>query len=449
MQKRQKAETSKKPRQVAGPRPALMNSIWFFLIMSSILTAAWIGDPQKLTDVSFKAAQNAINLAIGLTGAMALWLGLMKIAESGGLMTILARIIRPVMTRLFPDVPPEHPAMSAMVLNMAANALGLGNAATPMGIKAMIALNRLNPLSGTATDAMCLFLAINTSNVTVLPLGTIAVRAAAGASQPAAILLPSILATSCSTMVAIAAAKFLKKLDPLPHDKAASPLPISDRDDREDERDDAIKPATIPVTHPTKRLVFTGLSICLLGAMTWQVYMGRIDLSGITGWIVPALIFGLVGFGYMKGVPVYEQGVEGAKDGFKVAIRLIPFLVMILVAVGLFRESGAFRILAHVMGPVTSIFGIPAEVIPMALLRPLSGSGAFGLMSEITANAPDSYAAFLAGTIQGSTETTFYVLAVYFGAAGIRKTRYAVTAALAADLAGFIASVFFCSILRP
>ncbi len=448
MQKLQELEESKKSKQITGQRPALINSIWFFLIMSSILTAAWIGDPQKLTDVSFKAAKNAVNLAIGLTGAMALWLGLMKIAESGGLMTILARIIRPVMTRLFPDVPPEHPAMSAMVLNMAANALGLGNAATPLGIRAMIALNRLNPLPGTATDAMCLFLAINTSNVTILPLGTIAVRAAAGASQPAAILLPSILATSCSTMVAIAAAKFLRRLDPLPHDEAVSPLPLSDND-REDEQDDAIRPAPVPATHPTKRLVFTGLCICLIGAMTWQVYMGRIDLSGMTGWIVPALIFGLVGFGYMKGVPVYEQGVEGAKDGFKVAIRLIPFLVMILVAVGLFRESGAFRILAHVLEPVTSLFGIPAEVIPMALLRPLSGSGAFGLMSEITANAPDSYAAFLAGTIQGSTETTFYVLAVYFGAAGIRKTRYAVTAALAADLAGFIASVFFCSILRP
>ncbi len=449
MQKRQKLEKSRKSTQVTGSRPALMNSIWFFLIMSSILTAAWIGDPQKLTDVSFKAAQNAVNLAIGLTGAMALWLGLMKIAESGGLMTILARIIRPVMTRLFPDVPPEHPAMSAMVLNMAANALGLGNAATPLGIKAMMALNRLNPFPGTATDAMCLFLAINTSNVTILPLGTIAVRAAAGASQPAAILLPSILATSCSTMVAIAAAKSLKKLYPLPHNEPVSPLPFSDIDDRQEEQDETVKPAPIPATHPAKQIVFAGLGICLIGAITWQIYTGRIDISGITGWIVPVLIFGLVGFGYMKGVPVYEQGVEGAKDGFKVAIRLIPFLVMILVAVGLFRESGAFRILAHVLEPVTSLFGIPAEVIPMALLRPLSGSGAFGLMSEITANAPDSYAAFLAGTIQGSTETTFYVLAVYFGAAGIRKTRYAVTAALAADLAGFIASVFFCSMFRP
>ncbi len=435
-------------------RPALMNSIWFYLIMLSIVAAAWLGDPQKLTDVSFKAAKNGVNLAIGLTGAMALWLGLMKIAESGGLMVLISRVIRPIMTRLFPDVPAEHPAMSAMVLNIAANTLGLGNAATPLGIKAMTALETLNTRSGVATDAMCLFLAINTSNVTILPLGTIAVRAAAGASEPAAILLPSILATSCSTAVAVAAAKFFRKLDNMPPvsmEHSKMPSPALDEDELDPDKhntENVYDYSAIPQTNRKAAFIFYALSICLASAFLWHIFHGRMDVAQLTGWIVPILMFCLVGFGFIKNVPVYEKGVEGAKEGFKVAVRLIPFLVMILVAVGVFRESGAFRILANILNPVTSMLGIPAEVIPMALLRPLSGSGAFGLMSEITANAPDSYAAFLAGTIQGSTETTFYVLAVYFGAVGIKKTRYAVAAALTADLAGFVAAVFFCSILR-
>ncbi len=446
--------TQKSRSATEAARPALMNSIWFYLIMLSIVAAAWLGDPQKLTDISFKAAKNGVNLAIGLTGAMALWLGLMKIAESGGLMVLISRGIKPIMTRLFPDIPAEHPAMSAMVLNMAANALGLGNAATPLGIKAMTALEKLNSRPGVATDAMCLFLAINTSNVTILPLGTIAVRAAAGASEPAAVLLPSILATSCSTAVAIAAAKFFRKLDslsPLDVEISEIPSPALDDDELDPDRQDVENPedySQIPRTDKKAALIFYILTACLSVAFLWRFFQGRMDAVQITGWIVPILMFCLVGFGFIKNVPVYEKGVEGAREGFKVAVRLIPFLVMILVAVGLFRESGAFRILAHILDPVTSLFGIPAEVIPMALLRPLSGSGAFGLMSEITANSPDSYAAFLAGTIQGSTETTFYVLAVYFGAVGIKKTRYAVAAALTADLAGFIASVFFCSIFR-
>ncbi len=434
-----------------------MNSIWFFLVVSSITVAAWTGDPQQLTDVSFRAAKNAVTLAIGLTGAMALWLGLIKIAESGGLMIILARIIRPVMTKLFPDVPPDHPAMSSMVLNMAANSLGLGNAATPLGIKAMTALDSLNPRPGTATDAMCLFLAINTSNVTILPLGTIAVRAAAGSSDPAAILLPSILATACSTVVAVAAAKIFKNIQPLtascPDD---DPLPCPENSDKIQELNESgdvpetesFNAGEIPETHRISGMIVCCLAACFLGGIIWRFYQGTMNVNQITGWIVPALILALAGFGYMKNVPVYEQGVEGAREGFKVAVRLIPFLVMILVAAGLFRESGAFMILADILTPITSLLDIPAEVIPMALLRPLSGSGAFGLMSEITAHAPDSYAAFLAGTVQGSTETTFYVLAVYFGAVGVKVTRYAVAAALVADLAGFMAAVFFCSIFR-
>ncbi len=428
-----------------------MNQIWFWLIFSSILVSAWSGTIEKLTETSFQAAKNSVNLAIGLTGAMALWLGLVRIAEAGGLMTLIARAIRPVMTRLFPDVPPEHPAMSAMILNMAANTMGLGNAATPLGIKAMSALNRLNPCPGRATDAMCLFLAINTSNVTLLPLGTIAVRASAGASEPAAILLPSVLATTVSTTVAVIAAKLLRRIE---RPKPCRPHP-SEEADSADKMDFTETPAgscedieevssSLPAPHRGATVTVLGAGAIFLAAAAWQLAAGKASITDITGWVVPALMLLLVGFGYSRNVPVYEMGVEGAKEGFKVAVRLIPFLVMILVAAALFRESGAFRLLATMLEPVTSLVGIPPEVIPMALLRPLSGSGAFGLMSEITMHAPDSYAAYLAATIQGSTETTFYVLAVYFGAVGIKDTRYAVAAALSADLAGAIAAVIIC-----
>ncbi len=431
--------------------PSLMNHIWFFLISSSIILAAWSGDMASLTEVSFNAARKSVNLAIGLAGAMALWLGLVRIAEEAGMMTMLARLIRPVMARLFPDIPPDHPAMSAMVMNMAANAMGLGNAATPLGIKAMSALNRLNPCPGTATDAMCLFLAINTSNVTILPLGTIAIRASAGASEPASIILPSILATGVSTVVAIMSARILRKAE-----RVKSPLPCQEHNEnsagsallnlQKGEDVDSSRQGRVPGLNNRSLLIVTVVAFGMLGACLWNFYSGKMEFSQLASWIVPVLILLLTGFGYARNVPVYEAGVKGAKEGFKVAVRLIPFLVMILVAAALFRESGAFRSFAALVEPATSLFHIPSEVIPMALLRPLSGSGAFGLMSEITVNAPDSYAAFLAATIQGSTETTFYVLAVYFGSVGITKTRYALTAALAADVAGFAASVFFCSI---
>ena len=420
-----------------------MNSIWFFLIVCSILSAAFFDRIPAVTQASFESAKNAVNLAIGLVGAMALWLGLIRIAEAGGMMKLLARWIRPVMTRLFPDVPPEDPAMAGMVLNMSANALGLGNAATPLGIKAMMALDRLNPSPGTATDAMCLFLAINTSNVTLLPLGVITVRAAAGSSDPGAILVPTILATACSTIVAVTSAKILKKFfSPPPQSeesaKSRNPRHISEDSQQESET------ATCGGMKGTRVLVGMVIMSLFLSMMIWHGCHGQISMERFSAWLVPGLILALVCYGYSARVPVYETGVEGAKEGFKVAVRLIPFLVMILVAIGMFRASGAFEILANIMSPATDLLGIPVEVLPVALLRSLSGSGAFGLMSEITANDPDGFAAYLAGTIQGSTETTFYVLAVYFGAVGIFKTRYALAAALLADLAGFLASVALC-----
>lgn len=418
-----------------------MNRIWFYLILAAVVCAVFSGNLAETTKSSFESAKLAVNLALGLIGAMTLWLGLVKVAEEGGLLVLIARAVRGVLVRLFPNVPPEHPAMSAMVLNLSANALGLGNAATPLGIKAMIELQKLNPHPHRATDAMCLFLAINTSNVTLLPLGVIAVRAAAGASEPAAIILPTLFATTCSTVAAVAAAKFLARL--------YGPEPAPVRQEAPAEKEDAPQEARSPTYRlPSwEKAVILGSVLLLLfgfGKMFWQNPSSQTLKEAISFGIVPLLMIFLLAFGYWRGVPVYEAACEGGKEGFKVAVRIIPFLVMILVAVGMFRASGAFEVLASLLKPVTEPIGFPAEVLPVALLRPLSGSGAFGLMSELVARAPDSFAAYLASTIQGSTETTFYVLAVYFGAVGIKDPRYAVWAALFADFVGVAAAFFIC-----
>ncbi len=413
-----------------------MNAIWFGLLLVSVLTAALTGQMDSVTKISFEAAKGAVNLAIGLIGPMALWLGLMKIAEEGGLLKALARGLKPIMIRLFPRVPPEHPAMSAMILNLSANLMGLGNAATPFGVKAMVELEKINPRPGVATDAMCLFLAINTSNVTLLPLGVMAVRAAAGAREPAAIILPSIFATSVSTLVAICAAKILAHRSQEPPPRTEGGL---------SEEPDSPKASE---SRPLISWALKGTFLFLVAVAFYQIILSDDPLSSvkevISSWLVPVLMLALASYGLIKKVSVYEAACEGAKEGFNVAVKIMPYLVIILTAIGMFRASGAFGVLAEALSPLTSLIGFPAEVLPVALLRPLSGSGAFALMSEIVSRAPDSFEAYLASTIQGSTETTFYVLAVYFGAAGIKDPRYAVWAALLADLAGIVAALFIC-----
>ncbi len=421
---------------MASKRMAVMNRIWFYLMALAVLSAAFTDQMAAVTKASFDAAKTAVNLALGLIGAMALWLGLMKVAEEAGLLSLIARRIRFFLTRLFPRVPPDHPAMSAMVMNLSANALGLGNAATPLGIKAMMELQRLNPHPERATDAMCLFLAINTSNVTLLPLGVIAVRAAAGCSEPASIILPTLFATTCSTLAAVITAKLLARFygpEPPPKIEAYEPT-------REE------PPCGRKTRHLEDYLIWGFIMLLLLaGGRKFLRDPSAGTLKEILSfWLVPLLMFALLAFGYLRRVPVYEKACEGAKEGFEVAVRIIPFLVMILVAVGIFRASGAFDYLVDLLRPLTEPIGFPAEVLPVALLRPLSGSGAFGLMSEIVARAPDSFNAYLASVLQGSTETTFYVLAVYFGAVGIKDPRYAVIAALTADLVGALAALFIC-----
>ena len=442
-----------------------MNVIFFAMMLVAFATAAvrelaWhaptpdaAGPMQTLAAGMIKAAGDSVTLAIGLVGVMTLFLGLMKVAEQGGLLTIIARTIRPLMVRAFPGVPADHPAMGAMIMNLSANALGLGNAATPFGIRAMQQLDRLNPYKGTASDAMVLFLAINTSSVTLLPTGVIALRAAAGSHDPAGILPTTLFATICSTSVAVLAAFAYRRFAPFGRPETAAPAALEDAPDTAEAGFAETEPgdATAAATDLAESAAYPGWVTALAFAAIFAfvpvtILYGR----AISPWIVPGLAVGLLGFGVARRVRVYEAFVDGARDGFQVAIRIIPYLVAILVAVAMLRELGALEIAVSALGKVTGPLGLPAEALPMALLRPLSGSGAYGVLASIIndpAIGPDSYTGYLVSTFQGSTETTFYVLAVYFGAVGIRRVRHALATALTADLAGIIAAVVICSLL--
>ncbi len=424
-----------------------MNIVFFALVLIAFGVTAWrqVGwvatDADKTAPMQalalgmVDAAGSAVTLAIGLIGVMALFLGLMKVAEAGGLLTIIARLVRPLMVRAFPDVPASHPAMGAMIMNISANAMGLGNAATPFGIRAMQELDRLNPHKGTATDAMVLFLAINTSSVTVLPTGVIALRAAAGSADPAGILPTTLFATILSTAVAFLAVKLYRGFAPLP------PTPPAETGEKETASfDDDVSGKGYPAW----------ASIAALSFIAALVPVTVIFGHAIAPWIIPGLMIALLTFGVCRRVAIYEMFVEGAKDGFQVAVRIIPYLVAILVAVGMLRVSGALDALVSWVGPLTSAFGLPGEALPMALLRPLSGSGAYGILASTIQNpaiGPDSYVGYLVSTLQGSTETTFYVIAVYFGAVQIKRVRHALAAALTADVAGIAGAVIACSLL--
>ena len=430
-----------------------MNFIFFAIVLVAFLSAGWrqinwtagdggVSPMEALSKAMVESASGSVELALGLVGVMTLFLGLMKVAEAGGMLTLLARLIRPLMVRLFPSVPPEHPAMGSMILNMSANALGLGNAATPFGIRAMQELDRLNSRHGTATDSMVLFLAINTSNVTLLPTGVIALRAAAGSADPAGILPTTLFATVCSTIAAIFAAKAFSRLSIF---KRTRPVEVEDVGEKgATDLESEAPPEESQTGYP---LWVSGIAMCaLMSLIPVTIFFGR----SVSPWIIPGLMLGFLTFGVVRRVRIYEVFVDGAKEGFKVAIRIIPYLVAILVAVGMFRASGAMEAMVSLIGDLTDKVGLPAEALPMALLRPLSGSGAYGVMASII-NAPgigpDSYTGYLVSTLQGSTETTFYVLAVYFGAVQVRRIRHALAAALTADLVGIVAAVVICSFL--
>ncbi|MSO74579.1 MAG: spore maturation protein [Alphaproteobacteria bacterium] len=409
---------------------------------------------EALGQSMIEAAGSAVTLALGLVGVMALFLGLMKIAEKGGLLVIIARTLRPLMVRLFPDVPADHPAMGAMILNISANVLGLGNAATPFGIRAMQELDRLNPVKGTASNAMALFVAINTSSVTILPTGVVAVRAALGSHDPAGVVPTTLFATIVSTIVAIIAAKLLEKRFKVIAPKAASSATTGTMalDDTIGDPTDSSSPdaLTLPALPEATRSYPVWVSMAALSSVVGLIPLMVFFGAAIAPWIIPCLMVGLMSFGLAKRVRLYDAFVEGAAEGFRVALRIIPYLVAILVAVAMFRSSGALDLIFGPIGAATEAIGLPAEGLIMAILRSLSGSGAYGYMASVLqdpAIGPDSYTGYLVTTIQGSTETTFYVLAVYFGAVQIRRVRHALAAGLIADIAGLAAAVLICWLL--
>lgn len=427
-----------------------MNIIFIALVALSFVFAGWrqlawdptMGDISPMDALSkalVDAAAGSVDLAIGLVGVMTLFLGLVKVAEAGGMLTILARLIRPFMVRLFPEVPPDHPAMGSMILNMSANALGLGNAATPFGIRAMQELDTLNPRKGTATNAMALFLAINTSSVTLLPSGVIALRAAAGSTDPAGILPTTLVATVGSTTIAIVATMAYRRFFPTPVGEKPDP---GQKPARPSPGDGEPEYTQAPETGYPGWV--SAMALCgLIGLIPLAVLYGKT----ISPWILPGLMMGFLLFGILQKVRVYEVFVEGAKEGFQVAVKIIPYLVAILVAVGMFRASGGMQAVVGWLGIWTGKIGVPAEALPMALMRPLSGSGAYGILASIIndpAIGPDSYTGYLVSTLQGSTETTFYVLAVYFGSVQVQRIRHTLAAALTADVAGVIFAVIAC-----
>ena len=434
----------------------MLNYIWLALVLGAVVLGGATGELKEVTTAAFEACKTAVmTLALPLAGVMALWLGVMRLAEKSGLMHALAKLLRPLMTRIFPDVPAEHPAMGSMIMNMAANMLGLANAATPLGLRAMQDLEKLNPRPGTASNAMCTFLALNTSSVQLIPASAVAILAAAGSVQPTAIIGTALIATICSTAVGLIAVKSLEKL---PFYKLP---PVTAADESAKGKEDADQPDTLTGRAPDPLGWGSRLLLAIFGVfflyLVWKTAGTGYD--GDRGWFasyvealsilaIPFLLSFFPLYAALRRVPVYEEFVEGAKEGFQVALRIIPFLVAILVAVGMFRGAGGIDMLSRALDPLLKIVGFPAELLPMALMRPLSGSGSLGIFSELVATyGPDSILARMAGTIMGSTETTFYVLAVYFGSVAIRRTRHAVPAGLLADVAGMIASIIVCRLV--
>jgi spore maturation protein SpmA len=429
----------------------MLNYIWLGLILCGVVLGVVTGRTEAVTAATFDAAKASLmNIALPLGAVMALWLGIMRLAEKSGAVERLSSFLKPLLTRLFPEVPADHPAMGAMVMNIAANMLGLGNAATPLGLKAMQGLESLNPRPGTATNAMCTFLAINTSSVQLIPATAIGILAAAGAAHPSAIIGTALVATTCSFITGIASVKLLQRLpmfalpptDPIatPSAEASDSLPISE----------SAAPLTL-----WKRLLLAGY-VAIFAGVIWQITSHSLTATSLPLAVIQSLslvaIPFLLGFfplyAAIKGISVYEEFIEGAKEGIQVALRIFPYLVAILVAVGIFRAAGGIDILSRLLAPLLDLIGLPTQVLPLVLVRPLSGSAATGLFAEIVkACGPDSYAAQLAGTILGGTETTLYVLAVYFGSVAIRRGRHALAAGLLADAAGVAASLVICRLV--
>lgn len=401
----------------------VLNYIWiaFFIVAFAVavcqsLFAGNYGIWSEIMNASFDAAKNAFDISLGLTGVLALWLGLMKVGERAGLVAAFARLMSPLFSRLFPGIPKGHPALGSMFMNISANMLGLDNAATPLGLKAMQEMQELNPKKDTATDAMLMFLILNASGLTLIPIGVMTYRAQMGAANPSDIFLPILLSTFIATFVALVAVCIRQRIN------------IFD-----------------------KVLIGWGAGFVLAigGLMYFLSQLSQEEVARISSLFSNALLFTIivafVGVGLYKRINVYESFIEGAKDGFKTAITIIPYLVAILVGIAVFRASGAMDFVVDGVRYVVAACGLDTsfvEALPTALMKPLSGSGSRGLMVDCMATyGVDSFVAKVAASIQGSTDTTFYILAVYFGSVGIRKTRYAVGYALLADVIGTISGI--------
>lgn len=459
----------------------MLNPIWLWLVLLSVFIGGFSGKLDAVTGGAFKSVEDAVmTIALPLAGAFALWLGIMRLAELSGLVKVLARVLRPITTRLFPDVPPDHPAVGSMTMNVAANMLGIGNAATPLGLRAMRDLEKLNPYPGVASNAMCTFLAINTGSVQLIPTTAVSILAIAGARNPTAIIGSAFLATLCSSIVGLVAVKFFEKLPAYRLPSPAEAATVEQRPVDEETVDAAEVDAEVaPISNKGRwllRFYWVGLALLFVTlafpdfsnqVMAWlharglplyqfaplseeMTRMGMTTrvISGVAKIAVPFMFSFFPLYAWLRGVKVYEEFVEGAKEGFGVATRIIPFLVAILVAVRMFREAGGIQLVAKVLGPVLERVGFPVDLLPLVLVRPLSGGASTGLFTDVVKTfGPDSMNSMMAATIMGSTETTFYVIAVYFGAVSIRRTRHAVPAGLLADLAGVIAAIFVCRMM--
>ena len=432
----------------------MLNGLFIVVALASVLLAAFTGQMPAVTDAMLTSARSAVDLAIGLVGVMAFFLGLMRVAQDGGLTAELSKLVSPFMRFLFPSIPAGSPAMSAMVLNISANMLGLGNAATPFGIKAIEELDKYNTQKGTATNAMALFLAINTAGLALLPSGVIGVRASLGSANAAGIWIPTWFASGCATVMGVTAAILLSRLpryratEPPAATGAALPPQV---DGTPGDVSDTAPPQAAPGRRWIGRLFWVTLLALAVRDFSRRLgaeEAGDVFRDTLSFWMLPALVATFVLYGWVRRVRVYESLVEGAKEGFQVALRIIPFLVAILVVIGMFRASGGLDLMVGLIAPLTALIGMPGEALPMALLRPLSGSGALGVASEaMTVHGPDSLIGYMVSTYQGSTETTFYTLAVYFGAIGVKVTRHTIPACLMADVAGILAATFIVNLM--
>ncbi len=429
----------------------MLNALFALFIVGSVLAGAYAGKMLEVTDAGIKAAKSSVELAIGLVGQMALWLGFMRIVRDAGLMAATARGLGRVLGPLFRDIPKGHPAMGAVVMNVAANMLGLANAATPFGLKAMRELDKLNPRPGVTTNSMSMFLAINTSGVAVLPLGVIGVRATMGSTNAAGIVLPSILATACSTLTAIIVAKSLENRTRFaPERFEAGERRVDDGEIKG--MSEAQEVANLSVVSSRPGLVALLVFLAALVALSGRTYVALpAEQQGfafirdvLSSWLLPVLMGFIVMLGLWRSVKVYESFIKGAKEGFDIAVMIIPYLVAILVGIGMFRASGLMDGFVSLVAPLTALIGMPAELVPMAIIRPLSGSGAMGVMTEtMKTHGPDSFLGFAVSVMNGSTETTFYVLAVYFGSVGVRATRHTLYPCIAADFVGLLSAVYW------